>query len=73
MKASSYLIPTAKEDPQDAVVASHKLMTRAGLIRKSAAGLYSYLPLGLRILKKLKVLFVLKWTELVPWNSNFPF
>ncbi|TGK78009.1 proline--tRNA ligase [Leptospira montravelensis] len=54
MKASSYLIPTAKEDPQDAVVASHKLMTRAGLIRKSAAGLYSYLPLGLRILKKIE-------------------
>ncbi|TGM91591.1 proline--tRNA ligase [Leptospira levettii] len=54
MKASSYLIPTAKEDPQDAVVASHKLMMRAGLIRKSAAGLYSYLPLGLRVLRKIE-------------------
>ncbi|TGN21074.1 proline--tRNA ligase [Leptospira idonii] len=54
MKASSYLIPTTKDDPQDAVVASHKLMMRAGLVRKSAAGLYSYLPLGLRILKKIE-------------------
>lgn len=54
MKASSYLIPTTKDDPQDAVVASHKLMLRAGLVRKSAAGLYSYLPLGLRILKKIE-------------------
>ncbi|MDZ4725868.1 MAG: proline--tRNA ligase [Leptospira sp.] len=54
MKASSYLIPTTKDDPQDAVVASHKLMLRAGLVRKSASGLYSYLPLGLRILKKIE-------------------
>jgi|JI8StandDraft_1071087.scaffolds.fasta_scaffold00720_16 prolyl-tRNA synthetase len=56
MKASSYLIPTTKDDPQDAVVASHKLMLRAGLVRKSAAGLYSYLPLGLRILKKIEAI-----------------
>ncbi|TGN07106.1 proline--tRNA ligase [Leptospira ilyithenensis] len=54
MKASSYLIPTTKDDPQDAVVASHKLMLRAGLVRKSSSGLYSYLPLGLRILKKIE-------------------
>ncbi|GBF50721.1 prolyl-tRNA synthetase [Leptospira ryugenii] len=54
MKASKYLIPTTKDDPQDAVVASHKLMLRAGLVRKSSSGLYSYLPLGLRILKKIE-------------------
>lgn len=54
MKASQYLIPTTKEDPQDAVVASHKLMIRAGLVRKSGAGLYHYLPMGLRILKKIE-------------------
>ncbi|WCL48729.1 proline--tRNA ligase [Leptospira sp. GIMC2001] len=54
MKASSYLVPTAKEDPQDAVVASHKLMIRAGLVRKSSAGLYFYLPLGLKILRKIE-------------------
>lgn len=54
MKASAYFLPTAKDDPQDAVVSSHKLMIRAGLIRKSAAGLYSYLPMGLRVLKKIE-------------------
>ncbi|MCC5815890.1 MAG: proline--tRNA ligase [Leptospira sp.] len=54
MKASQYLIPTTKDDPQDAVVASHKLMMRAGLVRKSGAGLYHYLPLGLKILKKIE-------------------
>jgi prolyl-tRNA synthetase len=54
MKASQFLLPTTKEDPQDAVVASHKLMIRAGLVRKSHSGLYSYLPLGLKILKKIE-------------------
>jgi prolyl-tRNA synthetase len=54
MKASNYILPTTKEDPSDAVVASHKLMVRAGLIRKSASGLYHYLPLGLRVLKKIE-------------------
>lgn len=54
MKASKYFIPTTKEDPQDAVVASHKLMVRAGLIRKSGSGLYQYLPLGLRVLRKVE-------------------
>ncbi len=54
MKASNYILPTAKEDPNDAVVASHKLMMRAGLIRKSASGLYHYLPLGFRVLKKIE-------------------
>jgi prolyl-tRNA synthetase len=54
MKASEYILPTTKEDPADAVVSSHKLMVRAGLIRKSAAGLYHYLPLGFRILKKIE-------------------
>ncbi len=56
MKASQYLFPTEKDDPQDAVVASHKLMIRAGLVRKTSAGLYSYLPLGLRILKKIEAI-----------------
>lgn len=56
MRASSYLIPTTKEDPQDAVVASHKLMMRAGLVRKTSSGLYAYLPLGLRVLKKIEAI-----------------
>ncbi|MCE9499371.1 MAG: proline--tRNA ligase [Leptospira sp.] len=54
MKASNYILPTAKEDPADAVVASHKLMIRAGLVRKSSAGLYNYLPMGLRVLRKIE-------------------
>jgi len=52
MKWSESLIPTLKETPADAEVASHILMMRAGLIRKLSAGAYSYLPLGLKTLKK---------------------
>lgn len=54
MKWSDYYIPTLKEDPKEAEVPSHKLMIRAGLIRKLAAGIYSYLPLGLRVLRKVE-------------------
>ncbi len=53
MRMSRYLIPTLKEDPADAVITSHKLMIRAGLIRKESAGMYMYLPLGLRVLQKI--------------------
>ena len=52
MKISKYLFPTLKDDPSDAVVISHKLMMRAGLIRKESAGMYIYLPLGFRVLNK---------------------
>jgi prolyl-tRNA synthetase len=52
MRASQYLITTQKETPADAEVISHQLMLRAGMIRKLAAGLYSWLPLGLRVLRK---------------------
>ncbi|QMU56678.1 MAG: proline--tRNA ligase [Candidatus Mycalebacterium zealandia] len=54
MRFSSYFIPTLKNDPSDAEVASHKLMTRAGMIRKVAAGIYDYLPLGLRSIRKIE-------------------
>lgn len=54
MRASRYLITTFKETPADAEVISHQLMLRAGLIRKLAAGLYSWLPLGLRVLRKVE-------------------
>jgi prolyl-tRNA synthetase len=53
MRLSKYIVPTLKEDPSDAVVMSHKLMTRAGLIRKESAGMYAYLPLGWRVLRKI--------------------
>lgn len=54
MKLSNYFIPTLKEDPVEAVTKSHKLMFRAGLIRKIAVGYYAYLPLGLRVFKKVE-------------------
>lgn len=52
MRASQFLITTQKETPAEAEVISHQLMLRAGMIRKLAAGLYSWLPLGLRVLRK---------------------
>lgn len=54
MRASQLLIATVKETPADAEVISHKLMLRAGMIRKLAAGLYTWLPLGLRVLRKVE-------------------
>lgn len=54
MRASQLLIATLKESPSDAVVISHQLMLRAGMIRKLASGLYTWLPLGLRTLRKVE-------------------
>ncbi len=54
MRYSKFFLPTLKEDPADAEVISHKLMVRAGMIRKLAAGIYNYLPLGLRSIKKVE-------------------
>ncbi|EAZ98812.1 proline--tRNA ligase [Marinobacter sp. ELB17] len=54
MRASRYLIATQKETPADAEIISHQLMLRAGLIRKLAAGLYTWLPMGLRTLHKVE-------------------
>jgi len=56
MRYSNYFIPTLKEDPADAEIVSHKLMIRAGMIRKLAAGIYNYLPLGLRSLGKVETI-----------------
>ena len=50
---SQFFIPTLKESPADAEIASHKLLVRAGLVRKLSGGLYTYLPLGLRVMQKL--------------------
>ena len=52
MRTSKYLLATTKETPADAVVVSHQLMLKAGMIRKLAAGLYNWLPVGLRVLQK---------------------
>ena len=54
MKSSDFLISTVKEAPNDAKIISHQLMIRAGLISKLASGLYSYLPIGLKIIQKVE-------------------
>ena len=54
MKASQSFLATLKEAPADAEVVSHKLMVRAGLIRKLSAGIYNYLPLGLKVIRKVE-------------------
>lgn len=54
MRASRFLLATQKETPADAEVISHQLMLRAGMVRKVASGLYNWLPLGLRVLKKVE-------------------
>ena len=56
MRYSQYFLPTVKETPADAEVVSHKLMLRAGMIRKVAAGVYSYLPFGLRAIRKVEAI-----------------
>ena len=56
MKASQFLISTLKEAPSDAEVVSHKLMMRAGLIKRLGAGIYNYLPMGLRVIRKVEAI-----------------
>jgi prolyl-tRNA synthetase len=56
MRYSNYFIPTVKETPSDAEVISHQLMLRAGMIRKLASGVYNYLPLGLRSIRKFETI-----------------
>ena len=54
MRLSQYPINTVKETPSEAEIVSHKLMLRAGIIRRLASGLYSWLPMGLRTLRKVE-------------------
>ncbi|MFW2355374.1 proline--tRNA ligase [Hydrogenophaga sp.] len=56
MKASQFFISTQKEAPADAEVVSHQLMTRAGMIKKLGAGIYSYMPMGLRVIQKVEAI-----------------
>jgi prolyl-tRNA synthetase len=56
MKASQFLVSTLKEAPADAEVASHQLMTRAGMIKKLGAGIYTYMPMGLRVIRKVEAI-----------------
>tara|TARA_A100001037_G_scaffold301303_1_gene330503 strand:- start:12509 stop:13840 length:1332 start_codon:yes stop_codon:yes gene_type:complete len=54
MRLSRYFMPTLRENPAEAQIVSHRLMLRAGMIRQSSAGIYSWLPLGFRVLKKIE-------------------
>ncbi|HET8747270.1 MAG TPA: proline--tRNA ligase [Ramlibacter sp.] len=56
MRASQFLISTLKEAPADAEVASHKLMMRSGMIKKLGAGIYTYMPMGLRVIRKVEAI-----------------
>ena len=56
MRTSQFPLQTVKETPSEAEIASHQLMLRAGMIRKLAAGLYNWLPLGLRVLRKVEAI-----------------
>lgn len=56
MKASQFLVSTLKEAPADAEIVSHKLMTRAGMIKKLGAGIYNYMPMGLRVIRKVEAI-----------------
>ncbi|MDC9523532.1 proline--tRNA ligase, partial [Pseudoalteromonas sp. Angola-31] len=54
MRTSQYILATLKETPSDAEIVSHQLMLRAGMIRRVASGLYTWLPSGLRVLRKVE-------------------
>ena len=54
MRLSAYFLPTLKENPAEAQIVSHRLMLRAGMIRQASAGIYSWLPLGFRVLKRIE-------------------
>jgi len=56
MKASRFFVSTLKEAPADAEVASHRLMMRAGMIKKLGTGIYTYMPMGLRVIRKVEAI-----------------
>ena len=58
MKRSNFFIPTLKENPIDAKIVSHRLMLRSGMIRQSSSGIYSWLPLGLLVLKNIENIII---------------
>ena len=54
MRQSEFFLPTMKDTPADAEIVSHRLMLRAGLVRQSSSGIYTWLPMGLRVLRKIE-------------------
>ena len=56
MRLSRYFLPILRENPKEAEIVSHRLMLRAGMIRQESAGIYAWLPLGLRVLNKINAI-----------------
>ena len=54
MRLSRYFLPVLKETPSEAQIASHRLMLRAGMIKQQSAGIYSWLPLGFKVLSRIE-------------------
>jgi prolyl-tRNA synthetase len=54
MKLTNYFLPVMKDDPADAQIVSHRLMVRAGLVRQAVSGIYSWLPMGLKVLENIQ-------------------
>lgn len=72
MRWSQWYIPTLKEAPGDAEVISHKLLVRAGMIRKLTSGIYTWLPLGLRTLNKVAAIVREEMNRQAPRKSSCP-
>ena len=67
MLLSKSFIPILKNNPSEAKIKSHQLMLRVGMIKQSSAGIYSWLPLGFKIMKKIEKILILYWN----YNSYF--
>ena len=70
MRLSRYFLPVLKENPAEAQIVSHRLMLRAGMIKQSAAGIYSWLPLGLKVLKNIETIVHQDYCRLNSEDSN---
>jgi prolyl-tRNA synthetase len=72
LRLSTLFLRTLREDPVDAEVASHKLLVRAGYIRRAAPGIYSWLPLGLRVLGKVERIIREEMAAIWAQEVHFP-
>ena len=72
LRLSTLFLRTLRDDPVDAEVASHKLLVRAGYIRRAAPGIYSWLPLGLRVLGKVEAIIREEMTAIGAQEVHFP-
>lgn len=72
MKLSNYFLPTLRENPGDAEIVSHQLMLRAGMIRKIGSGIYTWLPLGLRVLRKIEQIIREEMNAIGSLEINMP-